>query len=512
MSDKSNHTSRSSSTDDTTLMTSKQCHRCFSIIREFSMNTTAHGLPRIIRSESIHNRIYWSIASISFASFMIYFIIQAIINYLDYPTQIDLSIDPEWPQRFPAFTFCNAGTLRLDKFIGPFTNFTNSLNITNTTNSTTIFPEQAPYIGPFVYDLLNRNQSLEPFFYSLSSMLISCTYNGVSCSAADFIPFISTAYGYCYTFNAKLKNASFDSIRNGTEYGGVGKLELNLYVHSYQYVPYYKDSVGIVALIHDNTQVPLVDASSFDLVPGQKHRFNYRKKNNEFLPSPYTTCNEKVDLWMQPIYENYPNSDYGYSQNLCLKLNIQIYTYTQCGCVNPTLWDIRKIILPNSSYAFIAPLCNRSDLCPIEASQKFFSSVTNSAESGGHCPQQCSMIDFLVKKSSLASPMEWQYAGIKNFVEQSSIPYPSDWSTRWREYISANYLAVNILRETHVVENNIQKASIDPVALLSNIGGQTGLWLGISLLSIMELFEMFYRLLRYQCCIIRSKIENYIHR
>ncbi|CAF4410788.1 unnamed protein product, partial [Adineta steineri] len=33
----------------------------------------------------------------------------------------------------------------------------------------------------------------------------------------------------------------------------------------------------------------------------------------------------------------------------------------------------------------------------------------------------------------------------------------------------------------------------------SNVGGQTGLWIGISFLSLMELAEMIYRLIRSQC-------------
>jgi hypothetical protein len=42
------------------------------------------------------------------------------------------------------------------------------------------------------------------------------------------------------------------------------------------------------------------------------------------------------------------------------------------------------------------------------------------------------------------------------------------------------------------------------VDVLSNVGGQTGLWIGVSFLSIMELAEMLYRLIRYQYYVIRK--------
>ncbi|UJR19097.1 hypothetical protein I4U23_022228 [Adineta vaga] len=48
-------------------------------------------------------------------------------------------------------------------------------------------------------------------FFCLDSMLISCAYNGQSCSADDFTPILSNLYGRCYTFNTKNKQ-----IRNGS--------------------------------------------------------------------------------------------------------------------------------------------------------------------------------------------------------------------------------------------------------------------------------------------------------
>ena len=57
-------------------------HRSGSIIKEFSLNTSTHGIPSIPRSESIPNRIFWSISSVIFAGMMIYFIIQAFVLLL----------------------------------------------------------------------------------------------------------------------------------------------------------------------------------------------------------------------------------------------------------------------------------------------------------------------------------------------------------------------------------------------------------------------------------------------
>lgn len=94
--------------------------------------------------------------------------------------------------------------------------------------------------------------------------------------------------------------------------------------------------------------------------------------------------------------------------------------------------------------------------------------------------------------------MEYQMTDIKQFVENSSIPLPSDWSQNWKTHIRENYFALNLVRQTDFVENRTQSSSFSLVDVISNIGGQMGLWIGISLLSFMELLEMLCRLIHYE--------------
>ena len=213
----------------------------WSIILEYCLNASTHGLLGMARSASLHNRAFWSISFFAFTALMTYFVVKAIIDYFGYPTNMDVNVVNEYPQYFPAFSLCNASPLRMDRFIGSFLNYTNARNLTNTNDTTTLSAAQAGYILQFVEERINGNQTLGSFFYSLSVMLYSCSFNSVPCSVADFIPFTSSSYGLCYTFNAKLKNSSSSSVRYGNQYGGNGILDLSLYVHSNQYVPYVSD-------------------------------------------------------------------------------------------------------------------------------------------------------------------------------------------------------------------------------------------------------------------------------
>lgn len=214
-----------------------------SIFREFALNTSTHGLPGIARSQSKHNCIFWTISFIVFMVVMIFFVTQTIINYFQYPTQTSIAIVIERSQAFPAVTFCNYSPARFDRVIGPFLNYTNSINVTNT-NDTTIFTlRQANYLRQFFQEQLNADEPVDQYFFTLETMLMDCIYNGMACTANDFISFLSSVRGRCFTFNAKLKGVNSSAVRRTSDNGGPGKLQLRLYVQSHLYIPYVSDGL-----------------------------------------------------------------------------------------------------------------------------------------------------------------------------------------------------------------------------------------------------------------------------
>lgn len=172
---------------------------------------------------------------------------------------------------------------------------------------------------------------------------------------------------------------------------------------------------------------------------------------------------------------------------------------------------MRSIILPGTADAIVPPFCGAADHCLWRANSAYISSSMHTNKAHLECPEQCARTEFLVKKSSLLAPAPWRLDRIKQFVENSSVPLPLNWFNASHNYISRNYLSISIVRETHLVENNIQRPSLKLIDVLSNIGGQTGLWLGISFLSIMEIFEMLFRLVRSQCLVLCSRCKHLMY-
>ncbi|CAF0745170.1 unnamed protein product [Adineta ricciae] len=472
-------------------------HRRRSIIRAFALNTSAHGIPGIARSQSKHNTIFWSMCFTAFAVTTLYFVVEEIRHYFDYSTQTTVTVMSEWPQYFPAFTICNLVPVRYDRFIQPYIAFLTSLNKTNVSESTTISSTEARYIADFFQTKINRNESLDEFFFPLETMLMKCVFNGRVCSAVNFTSFSSSTYGQCYTFNAKLKNQT--NIRFSDENGGPGNLYLRFYVHSHQYVPYIREGIGMIGVVHDNVQLPMIDYSGMALSTGYKHRMTYSKKTISYLRSPYTTCNDKIPLMMQAMFDNYEGVEYEYSEDVCYDLCVEVYIYQKCGCIHPKQWNARLVLIPETNKLIIAPLCNISDKCYSEAAHVFLTSSSSYDKYCSYCSQQCSVTSFIVKQSMWKAPPIWLMNDIKQFVEKSDIPLPKDWTTQWQSHIDNSYLSIELIHESSVVENYTQTATVTAVNVLSNVGGQTGLWIGVSFLSLMEVAEMVYRLIRYQC-------------
>ena len=212
-----------------------------SLIHESCLNTSAYGLSRVARSKTIFGRLFWLISFVSFTAVMIYFIVGAILAYLKYPTKIDVTYVNPWPQHFPAFSLFNLSPIRSDQVIDSLLNYSHASNWTNTSGTATLSGFDANFIYDFTIDRINRNESVEPFFYSLSSMLHSCSFNGQPCSSVDFIRFTSSSYGLCYTFNAKIRNSSASLLRSVGQHGGDGILSLGIYLHSHQNIPQLTD-------------------------------------------------------------------------------------------------------------------------------------------------------------------------------------------------------------------------------------------------------------------------------
>ena len=81
----------------------------------------------------------------------------------------------------------------------------------------------------------------------------------------------------------------------------------------------------MVAMIHDNTELPMIDVRGIYLGSGRKHKLMYKKRVYELQGAPYSRCTSDVPPAMRAMFERYNDTDYGYSPVLCNELCVQAY-------------------------------------------------------------------------------------------------------------------------------------------------------------------------------------------
>lgn len=172
-------------------------------------------------------------------------------------------------------------------------------------------------------------------------------------------------------------------------------------------------------------------------------------------------------------------------------------------------WAARNVLMAGSKEVINAPLCSSNDACYGLASSTIQNDEKLWNQYCSNCKEACSNVDFTIKTSVSTAPVQERFLELKAKIERLPVPLPKNWLTEWENHIQKNYVMIEIVLETTRVDIFEQNPSISPVDLISNIGGHTGLWIGISFLSLLELVEMVYRLI--DLTIRRYRNKNNTH-
>ncbi len=81
----------------------------------------------------------------------------------------------------------------------------------------------------------------------------------------------------------------------------------------------------MMAMVHDNTELTLIEIAGIELAAGRRHKLSYKKRTHELLSSPYSDCTDEIPLVMQAMFDQYQGADYAYSPVLCNLLCTETY-------------------------------------------------------------------------------------------------------------------------------------------------------------------------------------------
>lgn len=302
----------------------------------------------------------------------------------------------------------------------------------------------------------------------LEELLLDCFYRGEKCGYKDFKT-VFTRYGKCYSFNHPDEEKNIrKTLKGGVDNG----LELLLDVQQDEYMPMWKESdeityeAGLKVQIHSQDQPPFIHELGFGISPGRQTLVSTREQRVYFLPPPWGLCNDGSNKTQHANFDKY-------SISAC-RITCETRTIVkECNC--------RMIHMPNLETDKDIPYCLPKQYQCADSQLNFLVAEDNVA---CVCDTPCDVVRYSKEQSSLLLPSE------------QAIDYMSWKYNKTPPYVKRNFAKLNVYFEALNYETVEQKKAYEVPGLLGDIGGQMGLFIGASILTILELFDYVYEVIK----------------
>ncbi|XP_075881155.1 acid-sensing ion channel 1B isoform X3 [Nelusetta ayraudi] len=447
-------------------------------IEVFARRSTLHGISHMFTYERMCiKRTLWILFFLGSVGVLVLVCVDRVHFYFQYPhvTRLDEVAAP-W-MVFPSVTFCNLNSFRFGRVTrNDLYHAGELLALLNgryeirdphmVEESVLLALKERADFDSYKPRPFNMREFYDRTGHDIKDMLLSCYYRGVECSAEDF-KVIFTRYGKCYTFNSGQDGRPLLV----TMKGGMGNgLELMLDIQQDEYLPVWGETdetsfeAGIKVQIHTQDEPPFIDQLGFGVAPGFQTFVSCQEQRLTYLPPPWGDCKAT------PMDSDFFSS---YSITAC-RIDCETrYLVENCNC--------RMVHMPGD-----APYCT--------------------PEQYKECADPA--LDFLVERDNDYCVCETPCNMTRYGKEMSFVKIPSKASAKYlakkfnktEQYIADNILVLDIYFEALNYETIEQKKAYELAGLLGDIGGQMGLFIGASILTILELFDYLYEVIKFKLC------------
>ncbi|CAL1540638.1 unnamed protein product, partial [Lymnaea stagnalis] len=313
--------------------------------------------------------------------------------------------------------------------------------------------------------------------HQIQNMMLQCSFAGRKCYQANFTRVRTGNYGNCYM----LQNSKFITRRSGPD----GGLELTLFLETDEYVPGITNGKGFQIAIHEQGSIPFPEDEGIAITAGAQTVIGLRMLQINRLPMPYGPCKSTA------TFESINNVTY--SRNTCQRLCEQALIRSTCNCYDISRLELNDVM---KNPLDLPPCLSSTELtCVYEVQYNF-----DATDSSCGCDSPCSekMYEKTVAARQWPSPT---YASI--LVESICKDRSADVCNKLRHKTKgdrlADFIKLNIYFEDLNYEELSEQADYEKSQLLSDIGGSIGLWIGISVLGLFELFHLVADIVMYMC-------------
>ena len=443
------------------------------------IDTTMHGIPNILKENShIFLKVIWIICLLTCTGAGLATIIKSIQQYFSYPSYISTSIIEEIPTQFPAVSFCNMKSVNSSTADGA--------DVTNSSRTLNVYTSLFEWLVSENYilrALVNNNPTYtadrkKSMGYQIENMLVSCYFNYLPCYASDFTYFYHPLYGNCYTFNAAYdNNGTSKQIKSSSISGYWNGLILEFFVGNPSANTQIEFHDGVILSIQNQTDEPFWQGDILKASAGSETDFIVNRNFITKLPSPYGNC--VADPSSSPYYSYIVNTlRNSYSEEFCFLLCIQDQIIKTCGCAD--------VFLPTFNNASTLYCFNSlNDVNCMKLYINNFSSSVDLSTCKTACPFECNSTEFRISSYQALYPTSSYIDILYSYSQNQSL------NLNYNEVAQA-FTKVNIYYHTMQYTTTVQTAQLQLSDLMANIGGNLGLFLGMSFLTFAELLEISF--------------------
>ncbi|XP_042911558.2 acid-sensing ion channel 2-like [Parasteatoda tepidariorum] len=400
--------------------------------------------------------------------------------YLSYPVVITLEEKQNMALNFPGITICNLNRMKYEyercensdiiergciqsnsmrpggmfhthpsKSKNHFSERRDTISCLNVKNKT--IGDKTKMKIEFLSKYMTMNEANREFVGHQASDLIKyCWFDGKPCSHTDFAHFPSLRYGNCYVFN-KVDGSKLPL--KSTSIGYTSGLELVINLEVEQYVS-FTPSVGLRVLIHDITEEPNPEEVGININPGFETSIALKQTVIERLPAPYR---DRCINYITRVNQS--------NEEECMKICLQEQSFQMCDCIDPTVMILRDLKHCN--------LRDETDVCCLDDVQDRIAL----GDSPCDCPLACTSTSYEEELSKALWPSKSAY--ILNRTDYYTF-----------DYLKNNYVFLKIFYSTLIQNVYTQLPMFEECEIFSHLGGELGLWLGLTLFALLELIEV----------------------
>lgn len=422
--------------------------RRYKHLRQRLQNTTFHGLTHVVKANSCVFRLFWTVIFLAALGGCLYSILDRIIYFTKRPSTTTISLGSgKHNISFPAVTLCNLNSVKLsyakENNLSSLLGYaSNPFVYNNTMCEQLIYTSDAPLDRPLRQVYYESRSTLDEFvrycaFFGNNLSLLNC---------AESLSLTLTDLGYCYTFNGEVNAPEVTVGGVGATYG----LHVLLEINQSEYLPNFGDA-GVKVAIHPRGVPPQPYSKGISIPAGrsgsialQNHDIRDTSTNSDCVQ------NRKV--------KHFGSSHY--STSACQLSDMYSDVALGCDCLDAlndnVTWEGSMI-----------PNCTVADIC----------CVTSQHIIGNYalCPAACSYTSY--KASTTYS----------TFPSSNSVAFLSLIFNHTILNITENLVLVKVYYEDLNTQTITTEDSYSFVALLSDMGGHLGLFLGASVISVIEL-------------------------